>query len=214
MLEKSIDGPTVRNIVLFAIVIFPWYVNDFFYMASETAEDWLVADYVSKLAPLILVFAVPDFRRTVIKAFKRRVPIIEAIVISVGLMIGLILLNNLVKLPLDDWLPQTKLFVFPEIESKSLLIFDLTVGLMITAVSEEIVWRSLFWHLFTSLVASRAALYIASATLFALGHWSNGVGNVIFAFLAGVFLMAAFLKTGSLLPVIAGHYLTDLILFL
>ena len=58
MVERSIDGPTVRNIVLFAVVIFPWYVDDFFYMASETAEDWLVADYVSKLAPLILVFVV------------------------------------------------------------------------------------------------------------------------------------------------------------
>ena len=43
---------------------------------------------------------------------------------------------------------------------------------------------------------------------------ANKDGTVIFVFLAGIVLMAAFRRTGSLIPVIAGHYLTDLVLFL
>jgi len=81
---------------------------------------------------------------------------------------------------------------------------------MLTAASEELVFRGAFARLMARWLPGAAAMTIASAAFFALIHWSHGVTAMAVAFVAGVVLMALYRRAGSLLPAMAAHYLVNL----
>ena len=61
--------------------------------------------------------------------------------------------------------------------------------------------------------ANIVLMVLVPSLIFALIHWGSGVGLMVSAFFAGIALMALFLRTGSVLPGIAVHYLINLIAF-
>lgn len=196
-----------------AVLVLPLALNDFAYMRAATAQEWLAWDYVSKATPLALALAVPGLRRTLRAGLPLARPVWECALWSAG-AVGLVLaLYFQVKAPLDRVFPETMLFSFPVIEQRTLFWFDVTAGLALTAASEEVIFRGLFRSVVERLGGGRAAAIVASSLVFALVHWSNGVGNLVFTFLAGAVLMALYLRTGSLAPPILAHYAVDAALF-
>ena len=89
------------------------------------------------------------------------------------------------------------------------IYFAITAGL----------WESIFiiglpWLWFSQgapVSRSRAALFVVvSSLLFALGHWENGLPNVIAAFVFEVCAVWWYLRLKTLWPVIVAHALIDL----
>ena len=48
------ERPTRKHQVLFLLVLAAFFLKDFVFMASQTAEEWLAADYGSKIVGLLL----------------------------------------------------------------------------------------------------------------------------------------------------------------
>ncbi len=198
---------------LYALVVLPFFLNDVGFILAKTAPQWLAADYGSKLAALALVLAIPALRRLARDWGDTGTPLwllALAAVASAGLIVAEFRgfedrLNAL-------W-PDSILYRFPRIESDGLRIFDLTAGLALTAVVEELVFRRLFADILEPHFRSEWAMVAASAVLFGAIHWSAGIGSVICAVLAGVVLMVLMRRSGSLWPPVVAHYLTNLILF-
>jgi len=103
--------------------------------------------------------------------------------------------------------------LFPRLENTSFLYFDLTVGLALVALSEEIVFRYLFSKLWQNRGWSTVTLYITSSIAFGLLHLPQGLALVIFAAITGFIFMSLYRFTGSLWPVVTVHYLFNLLVF-
>ncbi len=128
-------------------------------------------------------------------------------VLAAALIVGL---DNGVAMPLADALPDMALFAYPAIETPALYWFDLSAGLALTAVAEELVFRTVARDVLARLFDGEAAVVVISALIFAAIHWANGVGGLVLAFIAGVVLMAVYRRTGSIVPAMVAHFLVSL----
>ena len=107
----------------------------------------------------------------------------------------------------------TALVTFLPITEKWVYRIDLWGGLWLVALTEELVFRGLFWAVFRNLVRSRAMLVGVSAVVFGLIHWSAGFDTVLAAALWGILPMVSVMRTGSIYPAVVAHYLGNLVLF-
>jgi membrane protease YdiL (CAAX protease family) len=90
---------------------------------------------------------------------------------------------------------------------------DLTFGLLLVAIHEEILFRRVARVVFRPL-GDGAAMIAVSSIIFGLFHWWTGLPNMILATLAGAFLMLLYRRAGALWPAIVAHYLMDFWIFL
>ncbi|MFQ5765785.1 MAG: CPBP family intramembrane glutamic endopeptidase [Rhodospirillales bacterium] len=103
--------------------------------------------------------------------------------------------------------------LFPRLEEGAFRTFDLTVGLVLVALSEEVVFRYLFAILWQHRGWSVPMLYVASSFAFGLLHLPQGLALVAFATVTGFLLMFLYRDSGSLWPVVAVHYALNLLIF-
>jgi CAAX protease family protein len=101
----------------------------------------------------------------------------------------------------------------PFIPNPFLRTFDLTLGLLLVAVSEEYVFRGLLMALLERLRLNTPMVIVTSAMVFALIHLTSGLDVTLNAFLAGLLYGVAYWQTRRLSVCIVSHYLTDLYVF-
>ncbi|MDA0369171.1 MAG: type II CAAX endopeptidase family protein [Proteobacteria bacterium] len=202
--------PRAVPVALFAALTVPFFVNDIGFILAATSTQWLAVDYGSKALAIIAVFAVPSLRAAVVRGAAW--PSLRWS--TVGGTIGIVVLT----IATFSWLDEsgldatTALQTFLPIEQPWLVAFDLTVGLALTAIAEEIVFRRLFLDaLGTRLPVF--SLYAVSATLFAGIHWSNGLGTIAGAFLVGLLLIWLTRRAGTVIPAVVAHFFINLVLF-
>lgn len=211
-------NPRHRLAILALVALAPAYLNDFLYMRAESVFDWLSADYGSKLLIVALILTIPNTRQAVAGAWDRsvfgltdRIQLAAWSVAVAGLTVTAFIY---LKPPLDALAPQMALFDYPDIDDANVRLFDLTAGLVLTAVAEELGFRALAGRVLRDLGCGTLATVLLSALAFSLIHWSNGLGSLGVTFLAGVLLAALYVRARSLWPAVAAHYLADLVLFL
>lgn len=207
-----------RLAFLAALALAPAYLNDFLYMRAETIGEWLAADYGSKVLVLVLILAFPDTRRALDGCWDAAAlgrqdwrHLLAWTIAVTGLIVTAFLY---LKPPLDALAPAAKLFVYPEINDPAVRVFDLTAGLVLTAVAEELAFRALMRRALERFSGNTAVIVLTSASAFAAIHWSNGLGSLAVSFIAGGLLMVLYIRNGSLVPAVVAHYAADLILFL
>ncbi len=204
------------DLVLVALAAAPFYVNDLLFIASRTVGQWLFADYGSKVLALALLLAFAPLRAAVRASLALRRPWQEAAGWAVLAMIVIASLNQITtafKSELGDSPVWSGVSTYPAIEDPVLRAIDLTVGLALTALSEEFLFRGALGVIGVRYVANRILLSILAALAFALIHWSQGVVSLAFTFAAGLILMALFWRMGSTIPGIVVHYAVNLVSF-
>jgi len=82
---------------------------------------------------------------------------------------------------------------------------------LVTAVSEEIIYRAVFFGLFYQLTGSYISAGIASAVPFSISHWKWGLIAVGSTFFVGLGLQYLVFISGGLYVSIAVHFLHNLI---
>jgi len=204
------DAMFRRDAGLLLLVAAPFFFNDFLFLQTETALEWLAADYASKLLALVILFAIMPLRQAVTGTLVLPLAPWEAAVLAVACAALIIGADWLLRVPVDIEIAALKLFTYPKIDSVVLYRTDITFGLVLTAASEELVFRGAFARLMAPWFRGATAMIVASAALFALIHWSHGVTAIVVALVAGIVLMALYRRTGSLLPAMAAHYLVNL----
>lgn len=162
-------------------------------------------DYAERVVLIGLIMVFGDFR------FRHAVFRFRAVVLTgltVVLALGLYYADNNLSLVIP--ILGDQIWAFSELESDPIFYFDLTIGLALVAVSEELVFR----YQFVQVLPHRmAAQYLLSTFAFALIHVPQGVTGLIVAGLIGWLLMALYRTTRTLAAPIVAHFLIDLILF-
>lgn len=99
---------------------------------------------------------------------------------------------------------------FPPLDNEVWRAVDLTFGLALVALSEELVFRALWYRWWASRGAGVAGLYLGSSLVFALLHLPQGLADTAIAFVWGLLLMSLYRRSGSLALVVFIHFAVDL----
>ncbi|NVK17257.1 MAG: CPBP family intramembrane metalloprotease [Methylocystaceae bacterium] len=106
-----------------------------------------------------------------------------------------------------------KTSTYPAIHDPVLFWFDMTIGLMMVAITEEYIYRYKLNEVLKGLHKGLAARYLITAILFSLIHLPQGMISLGQTFLWGLFLFYLYQKSRSLQFVIILHFLTNFVVF-
>jgi membrane protease YdiL (CAAX protease family) len=90
---------------------------------------------------------------------------------------------------------------------------DLTFGLFMVGVCEELVFRGFLHTLICRYTKNSYAIVVISSVSFGLIHWSLGLHAVIVSAIIGVVFMVAYLKIRSLPAIVLAHFAINFIDF-
>lgn len=190
-------------VLLISLLIFhfgwvKWWALDWFYAIDYFERAAIVALFVA-------AFGWPKFvRRLGIQDFA-------AIILA---LVGFAIIHYFeVHFSSTGILPQLwSPSFYPSINAAWLKYFDISVGLILVAVSEEIVYRKLAFDVLVKRFKAPMA-YVLSSLLFAALHVPLGSIAFVITFLDGFVFMAVYRWRRNLLVPIAAHFLVDLYFF-
>lgn len=203
---EGISNATVR---WFWIVFAVSTVFQIVRLMQDSPASWLAMDYAMRIAALALL-ALSPIRAAVFRGEALHVSA-EQLVASLLIAGVAIFLIVLVERKLWNILPDLSLGHYPR-TTGWLHLFDLTFGLALVTIHEELVFRRLARLAFSRLGDGRAMI-AATSLVFALYHWWTGPLNVLMVALTGVVLMLLYRTVGALWPAMAVHYGVDLYAF-
>lgn len=201
--------------VWFWLAAAPFFLNDFGSIRFDTAISWLANDYLSRLIPLALIWWLwrrgePGFT-DMARGWWGGWPGWPAFAgWSLALAATGIAVDQLGPPVWKSFLPASGLGGYP-VESGFLVWFDLTFGLGLVALSEEVVFRAMAARCFAALPA--VWFYLATSLLFGAAHWSSGLPTCVGAALIGCLFMVFYRATGLLGPLVAAHFAVNFVDF-
>jgi len=199
-----------RLAVCFVLAMLAMLPTQLYRLGQTEALPWLLADYAGRFAAIAVIFILPAGRWCLRQRDDLRVGTLEA-----GLwIVGIAVLFRLV--PVDGYLfslfPQLPLGAYPS-PTGMLYAFDITLGLALVALHEELVFRKLGGQVFAALGWGTWRTVLVTGLIFGLYHWWRAPAGMMAAALYGVVAMICYRRTGSLWPVGFAHYLVDYFAF-
>ena len=197
------------------LLALPFYLNDFSSIFVQDWQWWLLIDYVLvKAVPLAgAAWMIGTGRITAgdlgLKGMKPGA--------FLGWAGGLTLVCTLMDqnaYALMEGLPgYAPLGGMPAISVSFWDTLDLTMGLALVALCEEMVFRGFLFQFFRQFTASIGAVIVLSSMAFGLAHWCLGLHAVIITGLIGAVLMGAYVRIRSVYPLVLAHFLVNYIDF-
>jgi len=200
-----------RRLVILALLSSIFLLNDYLFMMARGVAAWLVIDYGSRLLAIGIVFYLVRQKISTPAEFGlKSISIRSCLFWTLLLTVTGLLIDQVGWRFLEQVLPNTQLTFMPKIKNPFVNLFDLTFGVALVAVSEELVFRGYCFSALQSRWRSWVVVAI-SAVLFGLIHWSQGLHAIASTALWGILPMAAMTRTGSIIPAMIAHYITDLV---
>jgi|SaaInlStandDraft_2_1057019.scaffolds.fasta_scaffold24648_1 uncharacterized protein len=211
-------GSRATDLLMGAAVAAPFVLNDFLFVRAEGVTAWLTVDYGSRFLALAVIFFYPPFRAAATEALRfNKYPshpwgsYFGNFAFGIGLVVVLSMAAEYaVRQPLKELIPGTELFTYPDLDLGAVYWLDVTFGLALVALSEELAFRTVAKRVIGAFSENQVWLVVVSSVVFGIIHWSNGVPNIIDSAVVGAVLMVFYLRSGSILGPVAAHYLIDL----
>ena len=198
-------------------ILLPYYLNDIIYLQLQNQPNLLYPlDYGLRFGSLLLCylfFGKSGLRLSSSVAPKEKKDLIIDILLVPILFTCIYLFIDFLSYVFvpKSW---SLGFAWPKIQSPILRWLDLTIGLCLVSITEELVFRRHVYAFFGSLLKKDYLANIIQAILFGLIHWGSGPRNtisaIIFGLLAGVF----YDRKKYLLPIIIFHTFSNFIIFM
>ena len=205
-----------RHYVLTLILLcVPFYLNDFSNIYVTDWRLWILIDYTSvKLFPLLVVLWLISTKRMQLSEIglttQPAIPFLTVFLIGT-LAVTFIVQNGYLIL---NWLPGYSRFGgMPEIQSTVWRWIDLTIGLLMVGIFEELVFRGYLYTFITRFTRRPWMIIGVSAIAFGFIHWSGGLHMVMLTAAAGAVFMLLYMQTLSLPAIMLAHFVVDFIEF-
>jgi membrane protease YdiL (CAAX protease family) len=197
------------------LLLLPFYTNDLADIYVGDWRLWLMIDYAAvKLFPLMILAWLIHKNRLTPEALgiSGLTATSFAVVCYAAVLTGIFIDQN--AMLLIGRLPgHARLGGMPEITSPLFSRIDLTFGLMMVAVCEELVFRGYLFALLRRFTSHRASIVILSGAAFGLIHWSGGIHRVVATSLIGAIFMMLYIRSRSLHPLIVAHFIINFFAF-
>jgi len=200
---------------LVVLMLLPFYLNDFLFMKFQSSFGaTMVVDYGSRiLAVLPLAVWIAKTRSSVGERWFSPMTATPLIKAAVCLSVIGIVVGRATNCYLDPLFADSVLFAYPDYPGVYARVFDLSVGLLLVAFSEELVFRGMLLSWCQQRGWSMPMAVLAQCLVFGLIHWSNGLsaimGGALWALAPTIFMQ----RYRNLYPVVVAHFLTDLVAF-
>lgn len=191
----------------------PWialfFLNDFGFAALQTRPlPFYLFDYAVRIVVLI----------GILKTTAREQRLWNPPQLKAGVLwsLALIFLGILQTTTLDPRIPEwgPHLFTFPAPPSPAFRIWDLSIGILLVALSEETLFRGVLLHRLQNKTHLKyLARFLIQTLLFAGMHWGLGIKNVATSWIWSIAPTLSVASTGSIWPAVAGHFITDVVAF-
>ena len=116
----------------------------------------------------------------------------------------------LISDPFHEWFPPPPFTNYGDI-STWFFLGEILLAYVLSAIEEEFAFRIVIRNAVERFTSSRVALYLISILIFGLAHWQKGVSSMVYAMLTGAVLMYLYVRSGSIIPSIVAHYLSNAI---
>jgi membrane protease YdiL (CAAX protease family) len=200
-----------RRLVILALLSSIFLLNDYLFMMARSIAAWLMIDYGSRLLAIgIVLYLIRQKISSAAEFGLVRIPFRSGLFWILLLTVAGVLIDQVGWHVLERVLPDTQLASMPKIRNPFVKIFDLTFGVALVAVSEELVFRGYFF----SALQGRWPPWVivsVSAILFGMIHWSQGLHAIATTALWGILPMVAMARSGSIIPAVIAHFITDLV---
>ena len=199
-------APKVSPIAALALlaVYLPYAVKRAVLFGTPGELEWLAWDYSTRAVSLLGVFMY--WRAGLLNEIRRRASIWTTILALVSGLFFLFVLDAQVFPRLAENLPYFQLFHPPIVGNRALLVFDLTIGLALVSISEELAFRLVAFSVLRRAGLGDKSVILLSALAFALVHLTSGVDAALNVFLVGLVLGTVFHVTGRLSICVVLHY--------
>ncbi|MCG6534668.1 MAG: CPBP family intramembrane metalloprotease, partial [Syntrophales bacterium LBB04] len=206
--SAEIPGNNRCSAVILLALCLPFYLNDLSDIFVTDWRLWILIDYVAvKLFPCFVIFWLILKQKMDFADFGLNIPPAASFltVFFISTLIGIFIDQNGYHFA-DKIHGYQPLGGMPEIASPLWKWIDLTVGLLMTGICEEMVFRG-YLRTFLSQYTKRAsAIVLISALAFGLIHWSGGFSRVLVTSVVGAVFMLLYLRTSSLPAIMAAHF--------
>ena len=213
--ENEETGGNGIYILVVVLLTLPFFLNDFANIYVKSWRWWLFVDYTGvKLFPLMVVFGLICSGKMRAAAFGIQAQSLLRflatflIVAAAGTVLDQNGYRLIAKLP-----GYTALGGMPAITSPVWNWIDLTVGLAMVAICEELVFRGFMRTFICRYTKNAYATVAVSSVVFGLIHWSLGLHAVFVTAVIGAVFMAAYLITRSLPAIMLAHFAVNFIDF-
>jgi membrane protease YdiL (CAAX protease family) len=215
MQENGKDGKNRIYILALVLLASPFYLNDFANMYVKNWRWWLFIDYVGvKLFPFLVVLWLIQSKKMRVSEFGLTTQTIPSflVVFLVVALVGTIIDQNgyqiVAKLP-----GYSPLGGMPAITNPVWNWIDLTFGLFMVGIFEELIFRGYMYTFISRYTRSSFAIVVISAVAFGLIHWSLGLHDVLITSIIGAVFMITYLRTRSLPAIVLAHFAVNFIDF-
>jgi membrane protease YdiL (CAAX protease family) len=202
-------------LVVLAALALPFYLNDFASIYVRDWRWWLAIDFVAvKLFPLAVIAWLIMSRRMRQSEFGLDVQPFAMFLATFlfAALIGTLIDQNGYAL-LAGFPGYSALGGMPEIRSSAWNRIDLSFGLLLVGVAEELVFRAYAYTVIRRYTASPAAIITLSAAAFGFIHWSLGFNSVVITAVIGAVFMAIYIRTRSAPALVLAHFAVNFIDF-
>lgn len=197
------------------LLVSPFYLNDFATIFIKDWRLWLFIDYVGvKLFPFVVTLWLirsKKMRPVEFGLTTQSMPSFLVVFLVVAL-VGTVIDQNgyqlITKLP-----GYSPLGSMPAITSPVWNWVDLTLGLLMVGVFEELIFRGFMHTFIIKYTENSLAIVVISSVAFGLIHWSLGLHVVLITSIIGAVFMIAYLRTQSLPAIIFAHFAINFIDF-
>ena len=212
--DRALSDERPEYGMLTAILIFaPFYLNDFSNIFISNWRWWLFIDYIFvRLFPFILICRMLLRNRVSPEAMGiGPQSMLSSIVVYIaGTLAAILILQN--KFFILNGIPGYQpLGVIPKIFHADWRWFDLTAGLMVAGLVEELVFRAYLYSFLRRFTDRSLHIVLISAVAFGLIHWSLGFHHVIATSVIGGIYMLLYIRTRSLPALVFAHYTVNFI---
>jgi membrane protease YdiL (CAAX protease family) len=215
MQENGKDGKNRIYILALVLLASPFYLNDFANMYVKNWRWWLFIDYVGvKLFPFLVVLWLIQSKKMRVSEFGLTTQTIPSflVVFLVVALVGTIIDQNgyqiVAKLP-----GYSPLGGMPAITNPVWNWIDLTFGLFMVGIFEELIFRGYMYTFISRYTRSSFAIVVISAVAFGLIHWSLGLHDILITSTIGAVFMVAYLRMRSLPAIMLAHFAVNFIDF-
>lgn len=220
-MKVDLQNPNIKEWGIALLVIsLPFFLNDIFYINWRGDPSAIfVVDYLCRI--WYLAFAFYFFRENAFRLTSSIAPLEKRdVLIDYVLFMIVIFVTYKYGYKFCQFLvyafkvSKGFSFRYPPAINIFHKSFDLTVGLMLVAFTEELIFRRYVYSFFAYVTKKAWFAIIAQAFLFAIGHFAAGTASVLDCFWFGLLTGAFYHYKKDLRPLIFAHFLTDFLLFI
>lgn len=209
--ERGIGGRA--ELLAFPFLALSFYLNDFLFIAFNGTYGVYLTDYATRLAVLFLALLWPVARVQTLARPSAEISLVLCLAACLALPVASRLFHHLLEVPIYRLIGDTALFHFHRLDNPMLYWADLSFGLFLVALSEELVFRKLAVGWLERFGRPVWQIVLIAALLFSLMHWGSGVGRLAYTFVGGAIYTVAFLKLRRLWPLVVAHWIEDFVAF-